>query len=133
MVGLPGGLSQLLQESLGWLGVILQIAGFVICLRYVRLSSAMPLVVLAFAGFVGGGIGSRLFLFAIRRQILPGDGAAAISLALTALDFGATAMLIVGLLLVFRDIRERFHFLREVHAGSRPPDRVNEAGPKATG
>ncbi|HTI49827.1 MAG TPA: hypothetical protein VL475_02710 [Planctomycetaceae bacterium] len=133
MVGLPGGLSQLLQEALGWLGVILQITGFVICLRYVRLSSAMPLLVLAFAGFVGGGIGSRLFLFAIRREILPGEGAAAISLALTALDFGATAMLIVGLLLVFRDIRERFHFLREVHSGSRSPERRNEAGPSATG
>lgn len=133
MVGLPGGLSQLLQEALGWLGVVLQISGFVICLRYVRLSSAMPLLVLAFAGFVGGGIGSRLFLFAIRQQILPGEGAAAISLALTALDVAATGMLVVGLLLVFRDIRERFHFLREVHAGSRPSDRRDQAGPSGTG
>lgn len=132
MPGSPDGLIQLVQDALGWVGVILQLSGFVICLRYVRLSWGMPLLVLAFAGYAGVGIGSHLFLYAIRRQIIPDEGAETISLALSVLNVGSGGLLTCGLLMVFRDIRERFHFLRETHGLTRTADRGGAAVPGET-
>jgi hypothetical protein len=123
MVGFPGEWIPLAQNALGWMGVVLQLSGFVICLRYVRLSWAMPLLVLAFAGYAGVGIGSRLLLMALNRQILFSEGAARMSLALGVLNVAAGGMLTCGLLLVFRDVRERFHFLREAQFPARAADR----------
>jgi hypothetical protein len=93
----------------------------------------MPLLVLACAGFSGVGIGSRLFVYAVREQILPGEGAGAISLALSALSAGSSALLVCGLLLIVRDIRERFHFLREASVATREADRGEVAAPGGTG
>lgn len=114
-----GPLMATIFESLGWIIVVLDIAGLVICIRYLRLSTAMPLLVLAFAGFSGAGFVSHLLYIAISLSILPESLQNMISLVSYGIHTAGMAVLVVGLWLVFRDVRERFQFLREVHETTR--------------
>lgn len=126
---MPGALG-LIFESLGWISILLDFAGLVICIRYLRLSTAMPLLVLAFAGFSGAGFISRFLYYAISLSILPESMQMSIAVVTNLIHVAGMAALVVGLWLVFRDVRERFQFLREVHestleraSGDPSPDR----------
>lgn len=109
----------LIYELLGWSSVILDIAGLVICIRYLRLSTAMPLLVLAFAGFAGAGFISRFLYYAISLGALPANLRTGVSIVTYMINVAGTGALVLGLWLVFRDMRERFQFLREVHETTR--------------
>jgi hypothetical protein len=103
----------LIYELLGWSSIILEIAGLVICIRYLRLSTSMPLLVLAFAGLAGAG-------FIVRSLgVLPQNLRTGVSIVTYMINVAGIGALVLGLLLVFRDMRERFQFLREVHETTR--------------
>lgn len=103
-----------LHEALGWIGIMLDIAGLVVCIFYLRLSTSMFLPVLAFAGFAGAAIASKVFTFAMQLNVLSPEVFSQLSVVLHVVNIAAAAALVVGLYAVLRDVRERFHFLREV-------------------
>jgi hypothetical protein len=115
MIGAPFGFIEFLHEALGWAGIGLEIAGLVVCIRYLRLSSAMLLLVLAFAGYAGASVATRLITYASRSQQLGGEFLSGLFAVTHLVNVVATAALVVGLYAVFRDVRERFHFMREAH------------------
>ncbi|MGQ0635429.1 MAG: hypothetical protein ACT4QC_12515 [Planctomycetaceae bacterium] len=121
MIGGPVGFIEFLHEAFAWLAIGLEIAGLIVCIRYLRLSSAMFLLVLAFAGFAGASVASRVLTYALRMQGLPDELIPGLFAVTHLVNVAATAALVVGLYAVFRDLRERFHFVREVHEGRREP------------
>ena len=126
MTGLPGGAITLLFHAFAWISAILEIAGLIICIRYVRLSSSMPLLVLSFAGSSATALGHRVIEYLLIADLIPQSMTGEIFAMLSAINVMSTAALVLGLLLVFRDLRERFHFLREVHEGTRAPNAQDE-------
>jgi hypothetical protein len=118
--------SELLFHAMGVLGILLDILGLIVCLRFIRLASAMPVLVFAFAAFSGAGFAFRAIQFIMHRQGLVGDSAmliGLISLAANAVNLLGIVALVVGLYFAFRELRDRLHFLSEVQSG-RDPDRA---------
>jgi hypothetical protein len=103
-----------LYTLLGSASVIMEFAGLVICIRYLRLSSSMPLLVLAFAGLAGGGIISQLLYFSFLMGVLPGELHAGVSAVALLFRIAGNGALVLGLWLVLRDIHDRFQFQQEI-------------------
>lgn len=116
---ISGPLMAILFQLLGWGSLILEIFGLIVCIRYLRLSTAMPLLVLAFAGYVGGGLIYQMLSLAVGLNALPATMLSTVGVLNYSVHVGATALLVFGLWLVFRDVRERFQFLREAHESGR--------------
>jgi len=104
-----------LYELFGWIDVALAICGLGICIRYARLSDRMPWLVLAFGVSACTGAGNRLTFLAIKGGLFPSDIATVIYTLSGLGSIVASALLVFGLLGVLKDVRERFHFMREAY------------------
>jgi hypothetical protein len=116
---MPHELFTVLHEMLGWLGLIFSLAGVVVSARYLRLSTWMYVVLGAFAAEFLGGTFTRLMMLAMRYNAVPGELSQGLFLIGNLFYAVASAALVIGLALVFRDVRERFHFMREMDETAR--------------
>ncbi|MSR58561.1 MAG: hypothetical protein EXS05_13050 [Planctomycetaceae bacterium] len=107
------------QELIGWLVLALSAAGLYFCVRYVRVSSSMPWLVLAFVGLLGTGLATRIFAYASRLNLIPDELANGLYVVTALIQSAAWASLVFGLGFVLRDVRERFHLLRDAEERSR--------------
>lgn len=105
--------SVLIQELIACLLLILTAIGLYFSIRYVRVSPLMPWLVLAFVGFLGTGLAGRVFNFAVRNSILNDEFANGLSVVTALVQLASWGALVFGLGFVLRDVRERFHLLRE--------------------
>lgn len=124
---IPAPLLTAIFNSFSWISLILDFAGLVICLRYLRLSTAMPLLIFAFAGFLGAQFATLLIVLGIQLNLLPEEFQELVALVTNAIHVVGTGSLVLGLWLVFRDMRERFQFLREAY------ESTNERSSPASG
>jgi hypothetical protein len=116
-----------LFEIFGWADVVLAICGLGICIAYFRLSDRMVWLVFSFAISAGAGAASRIASIAVRSGWFSQDMTVVFSL------FGvgnlvASALLVFGLLGLFRELRERFQFMREAYE-SQPGQPLPKAVP----
>lgn len=114
-----GGIIPLLFTLFGLVDVVIDVVALVICVRYIRLSSSMPLLVLSFTGQAVVAIAQRVVQFTGLFAGPAQDVHLTIVMLLNAISVACDGALALGLLLVFRDLRERFQFMREVHEGTR--------------
>lgn len=127
MTVVPYLLLNLAEGLVAWLRLGLDIFALVVCIRYVRLSASMPLLVLAFAGFAAAECGVLLFGWTVRLAVFPDDLTGGVRLVAAGVNAASAAALAFGLLFVLRDLRERLHFVRD----TREPQPTLMAAPSA--
>lgn len=112
-------------ELFGWIDVVLAICGLGICIRYARLSDRIAWLVLAFGISACTGAASRLATLGLSAGWLPREITTVVYTATGIGNIVASALLVFGLLAVLKDVRERFHFMREAyeHQQEHPPAR----------
>lgn len=102
-------------ELFGWIDVLLAICGLGICIRYARLSDRMAWLVLAFGISACTGAASRLATLGLSAGWLPRELTTVIFTAAGIGNIVGSALLVFGLLAVLKEVRERFHFMREAY------------------
>lgn len=109
-------LTSMVQGLLSWLDLLLILAAIVVCVLYIRVSSWMILLVAAFAGMAASVAFSQLLVWMIAGGSMPAESVGTLFLLSRFVGVSSMAALVVGLAFVFRDVRERFHFIRESYA-----------------
>lgn len=108
-------------ELVGWIDVLFAFCGFVICIHYSRLSDRMVRLVFAFGLMAFTHMAMRLVNYGLMAGFVPAGAMK------PAFQFGggilaaSLGLLVFGILGVFQDVRERFHFIREMNEGRRQP------------
>jgi len=106
-------------ELVGWIDVLFAFCGFAICIHYSRLSDRMVRLVFAFGLMAFTHIALRLVNYGLMAGLVP---AAAMTAAFQfggAILAASLGLLVFGIFGVFQDIRERFHFIREMNESRR--------------
>lgn len=110
------------HQVTGWLDLAILVTGLVISIRYRHLSAWMFVVIGAFLAFCAqSGLGLTLSLVQMLQQGSGGQFITAGYTLLSLLGMIALASLVVGLALVWKDIRDRFQRLRELHEDRSAP------------
>ncbi|MFN0055071.1 MAG: hypothetical protein ACKV0T_23100 [Planctomycetales bacterium] len=122
MPNLPDDPTELIAYLLTWISLAAYLLGAVVAARHSRMSSWMFLVVAALTGEALSGGFFRVVLWAAEQNRIPSEmGASLASLARIAAS-SCDILLVVGLTLVFRELRQRMEFISHTEEATRERD-----------
>ena len=116
MISLPSNTTAFVAQALGWGCLAFFLFGLVTSIRYSRLSAWMFLLSTGFLGSLLSGLFALLLQWSPMQQRIPSEMTATLA-TLANIVMNASAMLLVlGLALVFKEIRRRMEFIDETQA-----------------